>query len=69
MKMVPHEDYGDLMTSKEFASSVKSSFFTSWDGSGYWATITEMDRESPVFVDDKFTKKPEWATHVMWFNK
>lgn len=57
--MKPIPDYGDLFLEEEFDPT----FCSPWDGSGYWATATEMSDL------DVFSPRPDWATHVMWFNK
>lgn len=38
--------------------------FIPYDGDGYWATATHESRMSVWRFD-----KPEWATHVAWYNK
>ena len=58
----PIEPYGDLFTADVFGPN---SFFKEYDGSGYWATDKHYAPQVSVF---KYPK-PEWATHVMWFNK
>lgn len=60
----PLPGYGDLFTVAEFANDVKHGMFIPDDGSGYWATATQMSRLS-VWRHEK----PDWATHVAWFNK
>ncbi len=64
MKMVPNPDYGDKMSVADWWDQVKCGCFNEYDGSGHYATDTEMDRDS-----DCFAQAPDWATHVMWFNK
>ena len=41
------------------------------DGTGYWATATQYSWDHPVFSGkaDPYTPQPDWATHVVWFNK
>lgn len=55
--------YGDLMTAEEWLANVECGAFISDDGSGYWATEAE---HGPFSCWDE---QPEWATHVIWFNK
>ncbi len=62
-KMQPNPDYGDLFTVKEWDESVKFGAFIPDDGDGYWATEKE---HAYISVWDE---KPDWATHVVWFNK
>jgi hypothetical protein len=56
-KMIKHTKYGDLFPATEFDG------FMSDDGSGVWATENLQSNVS-VWED-----KPDWATHVMWYNK
>ena len=55
---------GDLMTVKEFISHRDARVFLPYDGSGNWATATHESNWSVWTIE-----KPEWATHVMWYNK
>ena len=57
--------YGELITMEEWLNAVKGGWFIPYDGSGHWATATNMDSSSDVWSGDP----PEWATHVMWFNR
>ena len=68
MKMVPidSDSFGDMIPLNEFVSCVKSNVFTPDDGIGHWATETEEDVDTDVLSGDP---KPDWATHVMWYNK
>lgn len=76
MRKEPLPDYGDLMTADEFVTCCKNGSFIDYDGHGYWASETEMDRDQyviPSFVVDRDGNlrsefKPA-GTHVMWFNK
>jgi hypothetical protein len=63
-KREPIPDYARIMTVEEWVGGLESTAFTPDDGSGYWATEKIMDRNC-----DAFDKKPDWATHVAWFNK
>jgi len=64
--MKPIPDYADMFVLDDWRSAVKESSFIPYDGSGYYATETEMDPKSDVWDG---TPAPEWATHVAWFNK
>lgn len=55
---------GEHMTFDEFYGGISSGCITDDDGSGYWATDT---RCSNMYVFEN--KRPEWATHVVWYNK
>lgn len=52
-----------LMSAEDFLDDADSGCLISDDGSGYWATET-MVSEVSCWAD-----KPEWATHVCWYNK
>ena len=52
-----------LMTAEDFLREDDLGMLTSDDGSGVWATQTHKSDVS-TSVD-----KPEWATHVVWYNK
>jgi hypothetical protein len=51
-----------LMTAEDFETDHKSGFLLSCDGSGNWAT------EKMISNISCFNTRPEWATHVCWFN-
>lgn len=65
----PIPDYGDLMTLEKFKEAVACGGFIDYDGTGRLATKTRMSEIhiSPSGVKDFVF--PEWATHVVWFNK
>ena len=76
VELTPFPPYGDLMTAEEFITEVKRGSFIPYDGDRYWATATgesrlnvwetlQNSRDMKVWE----TKKPEWATHVMWYNR
>jgi hypothetical protein len=65
MKLDPLSDYGDLIPLEEFLLCVKNNCFIPYDGDGYWATKEGMLQGSNVWT----LEPPEWATHVMWFNR
>ena len=60
---LPKEDSGSIFEVKEWDEAVLSGAFIPDDGSGYWAT---KDGYVAISVWDT---KPDWATHVVWFNK
>jgi hypothetical protein len=62
-KMMKHPLYGALFAEDEWNEAVDAGYFNSDDGSGYWATKTEYAYFSC------WNQRPEWATHVLWFNK
>jgi len=63
-QLCPTPDYGDLMTAQDWEESVGAGCFIPNDGVGHWATKDGMDPNSNCF-----DAKPDWATHVVWFNK
>jgi len=65
VNMVPLPNYGDLIPLEEWKSYVSQHSLIPYDGSGCWATSDAMDDHSDVWNHDQ----PEWATHVMWFNR
>ena len=67
MREIPK--YGDLMTLNEFKESCEDALFIDYDGSGKYATKTQMST-IPVYPSD-VTKGilREDFTHVVWFNK
>jgi hypothetical protein len=64
IELIPIREYTELFTIKEFAEDVKLGCLIPYDGDGYWATETQ---QSHLCVWD--TPKPEWATHVAWYNR
>ena len=62
---------GDLMTIEEFIENVLDGTFTNNDGSGYLATSTKGSNieVSPTALMYGTFYVPEWATHVIWYNK
>lgn len=61
-KKVP--DYADVMSLACWEEMVMCAVFTPDDGNGYWCA--GETRQSDV---NCFSKKPEWATHVAWYNR
>lgn len=57
----------DVYTLDEWKQNVKMGYFNEYDGSGCWLKDGEFMTKN-VF-DDVFTKPPEGATHVVWYNK
>lgn len=65
-----NEDYGDLMTAEEFIDTVEVGGFIPYDGDGYWSNGTHHSHELSVWDDNnKLSKRPQGATHVIWFNR
>lgn len=57
----PIPDYGDRIPAAQWTAPGGDYGYD--DGSGYWATDTEMSRVNC------HSEKPDWATQVIWFNK
>lgn len=51
-----------LMSAEEFESEVDHYMICESDGEGYWATSKKVSEISC------FEPRPEWATHVCWYN-
>ncbi len=62
-KMFDFPEYGDVFTLEDWDKSVVAGAFIPDDGDGYWATEKQY---AHISVWDT---KPDWATHVVWFNK
>jgi len=59
------EDDCELMTVAEFAEQVRLGGYNEYDGSGYYATATEVSEE---YVDLSAIDMTKY-THVAWYNK
>jgi hypothetical protein len=67
MESIP--DYGDHMTMEDFVDCCKSGGFIDCDGSGVYATATEMSDigiQPSEIMSGNYRKD---FTHVVWFNK
>jgi len=64
-------EYGDKMTLDSWLECVESGSFIDYDGHGNLATPYEMSniRVWPSLHMDGKLERPNWATHVIWFNK
>ena len=52
-----------LMTAEEFADGEECGMLTGDDGNGVWATASHKSELTT------YATKPEWATHVVWYNR
>lgn len=68
-QMKPIPEYGDHMTVEAFKELCDCGMFTEYDGSGYYATETEMSgiQALPSRLRQGIIEKE--FTHVCWFNK
>ena len=67
-KLKEFKDFGDRMTKAEFLENVEFGGFIDYDGHGHLATETHESNwiVYPSIADEPW---PEWATHVVWYNK
>jgi hypothetical protein len=64
--MYPIPEYAEVIPIREFADLCKNGCFTNHDGTGYYGTIDEMDRN--LIVDCNHVGSHEYP-YVIWFNK
>ena len=62
-ELISYTQVGCKYTLEEFKAAVEEGSITDDDGQGYWGTGLGYSHI------DCFDEKPEWATHVAWFNK
>ena len=62
-------NYGDHMTRDEWLGAVKFGGFIDYDGYGELATINQVSNIMIVPSKAKSYKFPEWATHIVWYNR
>jgi hypothetical protein len=69
----PLPDYGDNIPWEEFKNLIEIGMFIDYDGHGIWSTETQCDDSGkiikPSLIKQGFQIRPEWATHVCWFNR
>lgn len=63
-----HDDV--IMTREDFIEQVGQLFFIDYDGFGELATATQCSNIyiKPSDIENNFVF-PEWATHVVWYNR
>jgi hypothetical protein len=59
---------GTLLSWDEFVDDVRNGMLEDFDGFGELATETDVSDIAVSPSDLKFFGRPEWASHVMWFN-
>jgi len=70
LDLTPIPEYGNLFTLEDFKSLVTNGLITDYDGAGHFATENEMIRgRTPLPASLLIAEVPEWATHIVWFNK
>lgn len=62
-------NYGDHMTMKDWLDAVEFGAFIDYDGHGELATINQVSNILIFPSEAKNYKFPEWATHIVWYNK
>lgn len=70
IKLEPLDDYGDLMTIKEWVDCVKCGGFIDYDGDGVYATETQKSNKfiKPSHVK-RFPMRDKEFTHIVWYNR
>lgn len=61
----------DVYTFESFKGCVDGGWFIDYDGFGEWATEKEKSNAivRPSHITGSTIGKPEWATHVVWYNR
>lgn len=57
------------MSIGEFRGGVTYNCYNEHDGHGYYANMNEKSNVLIDFNDILNGKQPDWATHVIWYNK
>jgi hypothetical protein len=63
------EHFGYLMPLQEWKDCVKCGGFIDYDGYGELATETQTSNMMISPSEMKNYNFPEWATHIMWYNR
>lgn len=69
LKFEPHNEWGDLMTLQDFLGCVECGAFIDYDGYGELATATTVSNIEISPSEVKRFEFPEWATHILWYNR
>ena len=64
----PPEDYGDVMTLKEFITSCVCGAFIDYDGFGHPMKDGKYDGEIEI-KPSAIGNIPEGTTHMIWYNR
>ena len=65
----PIPGYGDLMSLDDFKEAVQDKMFIDYDGHGNLSNGKEMSTIRIIPSQVANFVFPEWATHIMWFNR
>lgn len=58
-----------VITVEDYLDSVKSSFFTDYDGYGHPVKDNKQDTQLDIIPSEGRNHIPLDATHIVWFNK
>ena len=61
--------YGEMMTLEIWIKACDNGLFINFDGSGDLATADECSDFQILPSERHLIKYPDWATHVVWYNK
>lgn len=72
--LTPLNADADLIELKDFIEYVQEGGFIDYDGNGCWATdkyyLNKFDLHVyPSQIRNGETVPPDWATHVVWYNR
>ena len=67
----PVDSDDDIYTFEEFQACVDDHWFIDYDGFGEWATEKKKSNFTvrPSDIAKPGFEKPEWVTHVVWYNR
>ena len=66
---LPSAEYGDIMPLKKWIKNCNAGGFIDYDGHGELATVDKCSNIS-IWPSIRHTMKyPDWATHIVWYNK
>jgi hypothetical protein len=71
LRPIEHDDEECLLTKEDFIEDVRMGGFIDDDGVGEFATADQVSTHEVYPSDISFPGFvwPEWATHVLWYNK
>lgn len=70
LKFTPNDTKcGDLIPLQEWLEDVEGGGFIDYDGHGELATETETSNIMICPSEAENYEFPEWATHIMWYNR
>lgn len=63
------ETMSDLMTKEEYLESVQCGGFIDYDGFGHPSDGVIQDPNTFISPSKFGSDIPDWATHIVWFNR